>query len=125
MLRVRGKNEGMPSIVPSRPRNRSTAGNVSATIRKGGQAMHEPIEVVYENGVLRPLKPLPPHLREHQHLTVTIDTPGVLEDRLDAACLAAAKRNADPTVSLGEARRILAKVPGTLAQAVSAEREER
>jgi predicted DNA-binding antitoxin AbrB/MazE fold protein len=87
--------------------------------------MHEHIEVVYENGVLRPLGPLPPELREHQHLTVTIDTPGTLEDRLDAVCLAAAKRDADPTVTLEEARRILAKVPGTLAQAVIAEREER
>ena len=87
--------------------------------------MHEHIEVVYENGVLRPLGPLPPQLREHQHLTVTIDTPGDLEDRLDPACLAAARRDADPTVSLEEVRRILAKVPGTLAQAIIAEREER
>jgi predicted DNA-binding antitoxin AbrB/MazE fold protein len=87
--------------------------------------MHEQIEVVYENGVLRPLGPLPPQLREHQHLTVTIDTTGGLEERLDTACLAAAKRDADPTVSLEEVRRILAKVPGTLAQAVTAEREER
>jgi predicted DNA-binding antitoxin AbrB/MazE fold protein len=87
--------------------------------------MHERIEVVYENGVLRPLGPLPAELREHQHLTVTIDTPGALEDRLDAACLAAARRGADPTVSLEEVRRVLAKAPGTLAQAAIAEREER
>ncbi|HEY7312440.1 MAG TPA: antitoxin family protein [Gemmataceae bacterium] len=86
--------------------------------------MHEHIEVVYENGVLRPLEPLPPHLREHQHLTITIETPDVLEDRLDMVCLAAAKREADPTVSLEEVRSILARVPGTLAQAVAAEREE-
>jgi predicted DNA-binding antitoxin AbrB/MazE fold protein len=87
--------------------------------------MHEHIEVVYENGVLRPLAPLPGQIREHQHLTVTIDTPGGLEDRLDAACLAAAQRDADATVSLDEVRSILAKVPGTLAQAVIADREER
>lgn len=87
--------------------------------------MHEHIEVVYENGVLRPLKPLPPHLRENQHLTITIDMPGILENRLDAACLAAAKRDVDLTVSLEEVRSILARVPGTLTQAVAAEREER
>ena len=87
--------------------------------------MHQHIEVVYENGVLRPLGPLPPQLREHQHLTITIETPAAVEDRLDAACLAAARRDADPTVSLEEVRRILARVPGTLAEAVSAEREER
>jgi predicted DNA-binding antitoxin AbrB/MazE fold protein len=86
--------------------------------------MHEHIEVVYENGVLRPLGPLPPRLREHQRLRVIIDTPETLEDRLDAACLAAAKKNADPTVSLEEVRKILAKIPVSLAQAVITEREE-
>ena len=87
--------------------------------------MHEHIEVVYENGVLRPLRPLPSQLQEHQHLRITIDAPETLEDRLDTASLAAAKRDADPTVSLEEVRRILAKIPGTLAQAVIAEREDR
>ena len=87
--------------------------------------MHKPIEVVYENGVLRPLGPLPGHIREHQRLTVTIDAPSGLDDRLDAVCLAAAQRDADPTVSLEEVRRLLAKVPGGLAEAVRAEREER
>jgi predicted DNA-binding antitoxin AbrB/MazE fold protein len=87
--------------------------------------MHLQVEVVYENGVLRPLWPLPPHLQEHQHLTITIDTPSPLEGRYDAACVAAARRSADPTVSLEEVRGILAKVPGTLAEAVIAQREER
>jgi predicted DNA-binding antitoxin AbrB/MazE fold protein len=87
--------------------------------------MHEQIEVVYENGVLRPLGPLPDQLREHQHLTVTIDTPDAREARLDTVCVAAAKRDADPTVRLEEVRKILAKVPGTLAEAVRAEREDR
>jgi predicted DNA-binding antitoxin AbrB/MazE fold protein len=87
--------------------------------------MHQQVEVIYENGVLRPLEPLPPELQEHQHLVVTIATPDTLEDRLDQTCLAAAKRDADPTVSLEEVRQILAKVPGTLADAVRAERDER
>ena len=38
--------------------------------------MHEHIKVVYENGVLRPLSPLPPQLREHARLTVTIESGG-------------------------------------------------
>jgi predicted DNA-binding antitoxin AbrB/MazE fold protein len=87
--------------------------------------MRQRVEVVYENGVLRPLEPLARQFYEHQHLTVTIDTPGAVEARLDAVCLAAAKQNADPTVSLQEVRRILAKVPGSLTEVVSAEREER
>jgi len=87
--------------------------------------MHKRVEVVYENGVLRPLGPLPAQLQEHQHITITIDTSTPLEARYDAACVAAARRSADPTVSLEEVRGILAKVPGTLAEAVIAQREER
>ena len=87
--------------------------------------MNEHIEVVYENGILRPLSPLSPQLQEHQHLRIIIDVPESLEDRLDAVCLAAAKRDADPTVSLEEVRSILAKVPGALTKAVIAEREDR
>lgn len=78
--------------------------------------MREQIEVVYENGVLRPLEPLPGQLHEHQRLTVTIeDTNGANKWLADA----------DPTVSLETVRQALAKVPGTLAQAVYAERDER
>lgn len=35
--------------------------------------MREQIVVVYENGVLRPVGQLPARLREHQHLTVTLE----------------------------------------------------
>ena len=87
--------------------------------------MHEQVEVVYENGVLRPLGPLPAGLREHQHLSVTLSTPGSPADRLDAAFVAAAQRDADVAVSLEEVRQILAKVPGSLAEAVAARREDR
>jgi predicted DNA-binding antitoxin AbrB/MazE fold protein len=88
--------------------------------------MHEPIEVIYENGVFRPLGPLPGDLQESGRYRVTLEAPGsALEGRLDPAFVAAAKQGADPTVSLEEMRRILAKVPGSLAQAVVAEREER
>ena len=88
--------------------------------------MHEPIEVIYENGVFRSLGPFPEDLHESRRYTVTLETPSsTLEGRLDPAFVAATKQEADPTVSLEEMRRILAKVPGTLAQAVSAEREGR
>jgi predicted DNA-binding antitoxin AbrB/MazE fold protein len=43
-------------------------------MRQGEKVMQEQIEVVYENGVLRPLGPLPLQLREHSHLTVTIES---------------------------------------------------
>ena len=78
--------------------------------------MREQIEVVYENGLFRPLSPLPSRLRENERLTVTLEMPSETDNWLAAA---------DPTVSLESVRQILAKVSGTLAQAVNAEREER
>jgi predicted DNA-binding antitoxin AbrB/MazE fold protein len=87
--------------------------------------MHRQIEVIYENGVLRPLGPLPDELHERQRYTVTLDSPDDREARLDVACMAAAARDANPAVSLEEVRQALAKIPGTLADAVAAEREER
>src|SRR5262249_35158427 len=82
------------------------------------------IEVVYENGVLRPLGPLPAQMHEREHYTVTIDTPDSREARLDRAAIAAA-RQADAVPTLEEVRKILAKVPVSLSEAVAAEREER
>jgi predicted DNA-binding antitoxin AbrB/MazE fold protein len=87
--------------------------------------MPQQVEVIYENGVLRPLGPLPAELHERQRYTVTLEAAGDHEARLDAACMAAAARDATPAVSLEDVRRVLAKVHGTLAEAVAAEREER
>lgn len=78
--------------------------------------MREQIEVVYENGVLRPVGTLRSHFQEHQHLTVTV------EDNDETAGWLA---DADPTVSLDVVRRALAKTRGTIAQVVRAERDER
>ncbi len=78
--------------------------------------MHEQIDVVYENGVLRPLGPLPYPLEEHQQLTVILESSGGGRDWL---------ADADPSISLEAVRQALANVPGTLAQLVDAEREER
>ncbi len=78
--------------------------------------MPEQIEVVYENGLLRPLSPLPTEIREHQRLTITIEETAAADDWL---------ADANPAVSLEAVRRALAKTSGTLAEAVHAEREER
>ena len=77
--------------------------------------MREQIEVVYENGILRPLGVLSEQFQEHQHLTVTV------EDAHESRWLA----DADPTVSLEAVRRALGKTPGTIAQLIHAERDER
>jgi len=77
--------------------------------------MREQIEVVFENGVLRPLGPLTGQFQEHQHLTVTVAD--VDESPLWLA-------DADPTVSLQTVRQALGKTPGSIAQLIHAEREE-
>jgi predicted DNA-binding antitoxin AbrB/MazE fold protein len=96
--------------------NRSTDTRFSATISVGEIAMREQIEVVYENGVLRPLGALSGQFQEHQHLTVTV------EDADESTRWLA---DADPTASLEAVRRALGKAPGTIAQMIHAEREER
>lgn len=78
--------------------------------------MHQKFDVVYENGVLRPLGPLPEQIREHQRYTVSVEGLGQAA-RPDAECPAAA--------SLEEVRKILSKVSESLADAVAADREER
>jgi len=86
--------------------------------------MHEHIEVVYEHGVFRPLGPLPTELHEQERYTLILETPSVRAARLDTEYMAAAAREANPAVSLEEVRRILAKVPVSLAELIAAEREE-
>jgi predicted DNA-binding antitoxin AbrB/MazE fold protein len=86
--------------------------------------MHQKFEVVYENGVLRPLAPLPSAIREHQRLTVIVEGSD-LAARLDSECVAAAARDGSSAATLDDVRRILSKVSGSLADVVAAEREER
>ncbi len=78
--------------------------------------MREQIEAIYENGVFRPLTPLPGQIREHQHYTLTIQGTDGIDNWLDGA---------DSSVSLEDVRQALAKVSITLAQAVDDERAER
>jgi predicted transcriptional regulator len=48
-----------------------------------------------------------------------------LEDWLDWDCIREAKAEADPNVTLEEVRKALSKIPGSMAEAINAEREER
>ena len=86
------------------------------------------VDAVYENGVLRPLEPLP--LEEHQHVRVTIssisaDSLASLVDRsfLEQAREEVAAAGYIPTHE--EVRRMTAKDPSSWSEAIIAEREER
>ena len=80
---------------------------------------------VYENGVLRPLEPLP--LQDKQQVTVTVEeTPGDFADAwLDHEYYAAVDAMQEPEPTLEEVRAALSTIAGTLSEAVRAERDAR
>jgi predicted DNA-binding antitoxin AbrB/MazE fold protein len=86
------------------------------------------VEAVYENGVLRPLKPL--ELAEHQHVTVTVteSTKSASYTQLDLTFIENLRKqlhSAPPAPGLDEVRRRLAKIPGRMTDDFIAEREDR
>ena len=90
--------------------------------------MTKEVEAVYENGVLRPLEPLP--LAEHQHVRVLVaEMPGdPLASMLDQDFLEHARKEvaaAGRMPTLEEVRRMTSKDPSSWAEAIIAEREER
>lgn len=84
--------------------------------------MTRSLKAVYEQGVLRPLEPLP--LKEHQQVTVTVsdEEDG---DWLDSAFLRYLETQADDSVSLEQVRAGLAKIPGSMAPDFRGERDDR
>ena len=90
--------------------------------------MTKQVEAVYENGLLRPLEPLP--LAEQQHVQVTISdlAPDALASIIDHSFLEKARREVEaagyiPTHE--EVRGMTAKDPTSWAEAIIAERRER
>ena len=86
--------------------------------------MTKTLQAVYENGVLRPLEPLP--LKEHQRVMVTVSDPA--ECWLDHEYVEQVKKDValmGPAPSLEEVRKALAKIPGKLSDTIRVERERR
>lgn len=86
------------------------------------------VEAVYENGVLRPLQPL--DLTEQEHVIVSVVKAASVPVRshLDAEYIDRIKReqpDAGAAAGLEEVRRRLAKIPGSMAAEIIAERGER
>ena len=85
------------------------------------------VDAVYENGVLRLLQPL--DLKEHEHVLVSV----VKDEARDQSGLAVEyiekiKRelqDAQPAPGLDEVRKRLAKIPGSMAAEIIAERGDR
>jgi len=89
--------------------------------------MEKTIGAVYENGMLRPLKPL--HLAESQQVLLTIHESAIPvgedDEVLDHEFLNSLENEDLPDVSLEEVQAALKKIPGSMTAEFSAEREER
>lgn len=83
--------------------------------------MTKRVTAIYENGVLRPLEPV--DLPEHQRVLVTFHA--FEEDWLDTDFMDSCTAEVKEPVGLEAVRRILAKVPDSLAEAIVAERDGR
>ena len=87
--------------------------------------MSKRIEVVYENGVLRPLEPL--MLRDHQRVSIVmaddVSSP-TNEDWLDTEYVRSCDTEADDTLNLNAVREALSKIPGSMTADFIAERYE-
>jgi len=87
--------------------------------------MIQQVEAVYENGVLRPLAPIA--LSESQRVRITIVGADAGQDLLDRHILEQALEEVAamkdlPTIE--QVRKLLSTIPGSVADAVSAERGE-
>ena len=81
--------------------------------------MSKSLEVIYENGVFRPLEPV--DLPEHKRVRVMIEDE---EDWLDTEYVQWCVREAQDSVSLDAVRKALAKIPESLTADFIAERSE-
>jgi predicted DNA-binding antitoxin AbrB/MazE fold protein len=86
------------------------------------------VDAVYENGVLRPLQPLP--LEEHQRVRVTVSSisSDALASLVDQGFLEQARKEvaaAGRVSTHEEIRRMTAKDPSSWSETIIAERDER
>lgn len=75
--------------------------------------MHQTVEAIYDDGVLRPLEKL--SLRPRQRVLLRIDeAPGAAVEIEDKAFLNYCLSEGDPSITLEEVRQALAVIPGSL-----------
>jgi predicted DNA-binding antitoxin AbrB/MazE fold protein len=85
------------------------------------------VDAVYENGVLRPLQPL--DLKEHEHVLVSVvqdadrDRSGLSVEYIEK--IKRELQDTQPAPGIEEVRRRLAKIPGSMAAEIIAERTVR
>jgi predicted DNA-binding antitoxin AbrB/MazE fold protein len=86
--------------------------------------MTRTLKVVFENGTLRPLEPLP--LKDHELVTVTVENcPTSGEDLLDGEFIRYCETQADPGTTIEQVRSALSKIPQSMAEEIIRERNDR
>jgi predicted DNA-binding antitoxin AbrB/MazE fold protein len=89
--------------------------------------MPRQVDAVYENGMLRPLQPL--DLKEHEHVLVSVVKTAASERSSPAVeyieRIRREQQDAEPAPGLEEVRRRLAKISGSMAAEIVADRGER
>ena len=84
------------------------------------------VDAVYENGVLRPLQPL--DLREHEQVVVSVVKATPSRSNLAVEYVEKLKKeltDSEPAPGLEDVRKRLAKIPGSMAAEIIAERGDR
>jgi predicted DNA-binding antitoxin AbrB/MazE fold protein len=87
--------------------------------------MSRQLDVIYENGVFRPLEPV--DVPEHQRITITIPEASMVpaeEELFDTEYERWAATQVKEDVSLEAVRQVLSKIPGSLTADFLAERAE-
>jgi len=95
--------------------------NSELSAYNGGMPL--PVDAVYENGVLRRLLPL--DLKEHEHVLVSVVKAAAQRSNLAVEYIESVKRelqDAELAPGLEEVRRRLAKIPGSMAAEIVADR---
>jgi len=82
------------------------------------------LKAIYENGILRPLEDLP--LREKELVTITVnDGAKAPEELIDDDFLEDWQGLADEDVTLEQVRAALSKIPGSMAEQIIRDRDDR
>ena len=85
--------------------------------------MHQTVDAIYENGMLKLLEPL--SLREQERVQVTVSRPEAAAGNLvDAEFSASCGKHVQNAPSLEEVRKALSVIPGALTESFRLARDE-
>jgi predicted DNA-binding antitoxin AbrB/MazE fold protein len=76
-------------------------------------------EAIFEDGVLRPLKPV--SLTEKEQVKVTVSR-SADDEWLDTEYMEACRAEADPTVTLEQVRKVMSKIRSSMDEAIDEDR---